>query len=258
MVFTAAVLSCAWIPAHAQTAGTGLQQSLAVSLGAFNESRRDDADSPLTFAGTGLAERIDYVRAHAGRRWYFSLDGASATVTPLASGVSGQHNEEFGAYALGAGTDWRLRGSSGHAGVFALGVQLGATLTVTRHFYASDDLTEQTFDLGIITLAPVARWSRPFGDGLFTATLALPLLAWVDHPYADVRYANQFVQFHFVPLTRFHQADGVLSYEFNLHSRYGVTAAYRVDAVELDELQPVRRFTQSLTVAVVRRFGSLP
>jgi hypothetical protein len=136
-------------------------------------------------------------------------------------------------------------------------VRLDATLTVTRHYYPSNDLTEQTFDLGIITLAPTARWSRQIGAGLFTAALALPLLAWVDHPYADVRFANQFVQFHYVPLTQFHQADGVLSYEFNPNGRYGVTAAYRADAVELDDLQPVRRFTQSLTVAVVRRFGPL-
>jgi hypothetical protein len=244
-------------PAHAQPDSTGLRQSLAVSLGAFNENRRDDADSPLAFSGSGVGERIDYVRARPGRRWYFSLDAGSATVTPVASGVVGQRDEGFGAYSLGVGTDWRLRRSSERAGEFALGVQLGATLTVTRHFYPSADLTEQTFDLGVITLAPAARWSRQFGAGLFTAALSLPLLAWVDHPYADVRYANQFVQFHFVPLTRFHQADGVLSYEFNPHGRFGVTAAYRADAVELDETQPVRRFSQSLTVGVVRRFGPL-
>jgi hypothetical protein len=243
--------------AHAQTDSTGLQQSLAVSLGAFYENRRDDADSPLAFSGSGVGERIDYARARAGRRWYFSLDAGSATVTPVASGVVGQREEGFGAYSLDAGTDWRLRGSSERTGEFALGVQLGATLTVTRHYYSSDDLTEQTFDLGVITLAPAARWSRQLGTGIFTAALALPLLAWVDHPYADVRYANQFVQFHFVPLTRFHQADCILSYEFNPHGRYGVMASYRADAIELDELEPVRRFTQSLTVAVVRRFGPL-
>ncbi|MFI5233476.1 MAG: hypothetical protein ACHQSE_13285 [Gemmatimonadales bacterium] len=251
------VLSCARAPVRAQAAATGVRQSLAVSLGAFNENRRDDADSPLAFGGVGTAGRIDYVRTRANRRWYVSLDAGSATVTPVASNVSGQREEGFGAYSLGAGTDWRLRGSSERAGEFSLGVQLGATLTVTRHLYASNDLTEQTFDLGTITLAPAARWSRQAGPGRLTASLALPLFAWVDHPYADVRFANQFVQFHYAPLTRFHQADGVISYEFNPRGRYGVTAAYRVDAVELDELEPVRRFTQSLTVGAVRRFGPL-
>jgi hypothetical protein len=248
-------LSCPWTAARAQGAGT--PQSLTFSLGAFNEDRRDDADSPLAYAGSGVGERVEYVRSREGRRWYFSLDAGSATVTPVASGSTGQHEEGFGAYALGAGTDWRVRGSADRAGELSVGVQLGASLTVTRHLYASQDLTEQTFDLGTITLAPAARWSRQLGAGLFSATLALPLFAWVDHPYADVRFANQFVGFHYVPLTRFHQADGVLSYDFNPRGRFGVTAAYRADAVELDELQPVRRFTQSLTVAIVRRFGAL-
>ena len=253
-------LSCPWIPAYAQGAagGAGVSQSLSVSLGAFNEFRRDDADSPLAYSGTGVGERIDYVRSRADRRWYFSLASGSATVTPTASGVTGQGEEAFGAYALGVGTDWRLHGSADRAGEFALGVQFDATLTVARHRYTSQDLTEQTFDLGTVTLAPAARWSRNVGTGVFTAALALPLLAWVDHPYADVRFANQFVEFHFAPVTRFRQADGVLSYEFRPRGRYGIAAAYRADAVELDELQPVRRFTQSITVAVVRRFGSLP
>lgn len=252
-----AAAAAPWLgsPARGQAAADTLRQAVTVSIGAFNENRRDAADSPLAFAGTGMGERIDYVRTRAGRRWYFSVDAGEATVTPVASSVFGQREEGFGAYSLGAGADWRLRRSSERAGEFALGVQLDAALTVTRHLYASSDLTEQTFDLGIITLAPAARWSHQLGAGVFTASLALPLLAWVDHPYADVRYANQFVQFHYVPLTQFHQADGVLSYEFNPLGRYGVTAAYRADAVELDDLQPVRRFTQSLTVAVVRRFG---
>ena len=254
------VLSCPWTPARAQgaPAGTGVTQSLTLSLGAFNEFRRDDADSPLAYSGTGLGERIDYARNRADRRWYFSLAAGSATVTPTSSGVTGQGEEAFGAYTLGVGTDWRLRGSSTHGGEFALGVQLDATLTVTRHRYTSQDLTEQTFDLGTVTLSPAARWSHDLGAGVFTAALAIPVLAWVDHPYADVRFANQFVELHFAPVTRFREADGVLSYEFRPHGRYGITAAYRVDAVELDELQPVRRFTQSLAVTVARRFGALP
>jgi len=251
-------VSCACNTARAQAAGDAPRQALTISLGAFNENRRDDADSPLAYAGTGVAGRIDYVRSRAGRRWNFSLESGSATITPAATGLHGQSEEGFGAYTVGAGTDWRLRGSSLQAGEFALGVQLAGTLTVSRHMYANQDLIEQTFDFAIITLAPAARWTRQLGAGAVTASLAVPLLTWVDRPYADVRYANQFVNFRYASPAQLRQADGVVSYTFNPRSRYEITAAYRADVMEFNELQPVRRFTQSLSVAVTRQFGTLP
>ena len=252
-------MPCLCSPARAQAASDTLCQAATLSIGAFNENRRDNADSPLAYAGSGFDARIDYVRNRAGRRWFFSLDAGSATVAPRASALSSESEEGFGAYTVGAGTDWRLRGGSARTGEFAVGVQFGAVLTVTRHLYSNQQgLTEQTFDLADLTLAPVARWTRQLGAGALTASLAVPLAAWVDHPYADVRFANQFVDFRFVPVTRFRQADGALAYDFKPGDRYGFTVAYRVDAVELDDLQPVRRFTQSLTVALVRRFGPLP
>ncbi len=252
-------MPCLCSPAGAQAASDTLRQVVTLSLGVFNENRRDNADSPLAYAGSGLGERIDYVRSRGNRRWYFSLDAGAATVAPLMYSAESGSEEGFGAYTLGAGTEWRLRGASERlGGEFGVGVQFGATLTVARHLYDNQDLTEQTFDFAALTLAPAARWTRPLGDGELTASLALPLIAWVDHPYADVRFANQFVDFHYVPITQFRQAGGVLSYDFNPGGRYSFTVAYRVDAMELDDLQPVRRFTQWFTIAVVRRFGPLP
>ena len=105
-------MSCACNAARAQAVGDAPRQALTISLGAFNENRRDDGDAPLAYAGTGVGERIDYMRIRAGRRWFFSLEAGSATLTPVASGLHGQSEEGFGAYSIGAGTDWRLRGSS--------------------------------------------------------------------------------------------------------------------------------------------------
>jgi hypothetical protein len=240
---------------RAQAAADAPRQALTISLGAFNENRRDNSDSPLAYAGTGLGERIDYIRSRAGRRWYFSLEGGSATITPIASGLHGQSEEGFGAYAIGAGTDWRLRGGSPRIGEFAVGVQFAGTVTVARHLYTNQDLFEQTFDFAILTLAPTARWTRQLGTGALSASVAVPLLAWVDHPYADVRYANQFVDFHYASPAQLREANGALSYTFNPQGRYAFSAVYRVDAMEFDELQPVRRFTQSFSIAMTRRFG---
>lgn len=251
-------MACAWTPARAQAGTDTTRRALTISLGAFNENRRDDGDSPLAYTGSGLGERIDYERIRAGRRWYFSLEGGAATVAPVATTLHGRSEEGFGAYSVGAGTDWRLRASSAERGEFALGVQFDATLTVARHLYPNADLTEQTFDFAEVTLAPAARWTRQWGSGTLTASLAVPLLAWVDHPYADVRYANQFVDFRYASPAQLRQANVGLSYAFNPHGRNGITAAYRADLMAFDGVQTVRRFTQVLLISCTRRFGPLP
>lgn len=249
---------CAWTPARAQNGGDSSRQSIALSFGGIQENRRDESDSPLAYGGAGPGARIDYDWSRAARHWYASFAAGWATVTPTASGLAAPRPEEdFSSYALVSGMDWRLHGSSARVGQFTLGVQFDATVTITRHLYAGQDLSEQTFDLGVVTLAPAATWTRRVRGGELEAALAIPLLAWVDHPYADVRFGSQLLEPRFAPLSEFHQANGGVSYAFNPESRYGVTAAYRIDIMELNDLEPVRRAAQSISIALVRRFGAL-
>ena len=225
-----------------------------------HDARRDDADSPLAYSGTGPLARIGYQRTREGRRLHVSFTGGGSTLTPSGTVPDAftPFQEAFTIYALEAGMDWRLRGSSPRRGDFALGVEFGSTVTLARHLYAGQDISQQSFDLAVVTLGPTARWTRRIGAGEVAASLAAPLLAWVDHPYADVRFATQLMNVHFAPLSRFHEADGELSYAFRPGDRYGIEASYRLDLVELNELQVVRRASQSLTIAVVRRFGARP
>ena len=256
----AAIASCAWHPAHAQAGAEPARQSLTVSMGMVEDTRRDAADSPLAYSGNGPGARMDYDRVREGNRFHLSLTAGGSTLTP--SGAVPQADipleEAFGLYALEAGMEWRLRGGPARGGDVAIGVEFGATVTVARHLFAGQDISQQDFDLGVATLAPTARWTRRLGAGQLAAALAVPLLAWVDHPYADVRYAKQLMSVRFAPLSQFHQASGELSYAFRPESRTGITASYRIGIVELDGLQPVRRVSQSLSVGVVRRFGALP
>jgi hypothetical protein len=253
----AAALLFAWYPACAQASGDSTWRALSISLGVVQENRRDDADSPLAYAGYGLGARIVYDWGVVGRRGFVSFDAAGSTLTPTPSAQEPDIplREAFSVYALAAGMDWPLRGNASRRDKFALGVELGATFTLGRHLYAGQELAQQDFDLGVIALAPTGRWSRRMGTGALGASLALPLLAWVDHPYADVRFAQQFADLHFAPLTQFHQANGELSYAFRPEGRFGVTATYRFDIVELNDIQPVRRVSQSISVGIVRRFG---
>ncbi len=253
----AAALLFAWYPARAQAGGDSTLRTLTISLGGVLENRRDDADSPLAYSGNGPGARIAYDWDHPARRGFVSLTAAGATLTPSQSvqAPSIPLKEAFSVYSLDAGMDWPLRGNAARRDQFALGVEFGAVFTLARHLYAGQELGQQDFDLGVITLAPTARWTRRMGRGEVGASLALPLLAWVDQPYGDVRFSQQFANIHFAPLSQFHQANGELSYTFRPESRLGVTAAYRLDIVELDDLQPVRRVSQSISIGIVRRFG---
>jgi hypothetical protein len=253
----AAALLLAWYPARAQPGGDSTLRTLTISLGGVVENRRDDADSPLAYSGNGPGARIAYDWDRPARRGFVSLTAAGATLTPSRSvqAPSIPLKETFSVYSLDAVMDWPLRGNAAHLDQFALGVEFGGTFTLARHLYAGQVGAQQDFDLGVITLAPTARWTRRVGAGEVGASLALPLLAWVDQPYSDVRFSQQLANIHFAPLSQFHQANGELSYAFRTESRFGVTATYRLDVVDLEGLQPVRRVSQSLSIGIVRRFG---
>jgi hypothetical protein len=256
----AAALLFAWGAARAQAAGDSSRQALTVSLGLVHEDRRDAADSPLAYGGSGPGARVGYEWARAGRTGYVALTGGGATLTPLSPVPRPDIplQEAFSVYSAEGGMAWRIARRAGARDAFTLGVEAAATVTLARHTYPGQELNQQNFDLGVLTLAPRGRWTRRAGAGEITASLAVPLLAWVDHPYADVRFAQQLANVHYAPLSQFHQANGDLSYAFRPGSRVGITATYRIDVVELDDVEPVRRVSQSLSIGVVRRFGLHP
>ncbi len=242
----------------AQARGDSTRQSLTVSLGALQENRRDDADSPLAYTGKGPDALIGYDWSRGARHWHVELESGGANLAPM-SDVQGDTplKETFNVFSLAGGMDWRLRGGSGQMGTFALGFELATTVTLVRHLYPGQALSQQNFDFGEITAAPIIRWKRRLFSGDLAASLAVPLLAGVDHPYSDVRFASQFSEVHFAPLSRFRQANGAISYAIAATRRMHVVASYHLDVMQLDETQRVHRVSQSLTIGLVTRLGAL-
>jgi hypothetical protein len=258
LVLAAAALLCAWIPLRAQSGGDAIRQSLTFSLGALQENRRDDADSPLAYTGKGPVALIGYDWNRGARHWHLELGSGGANLTPVtAVQADTPPQETFNLFSLAGGMDWRLRGGSARTGTFALGFELATTVTLVRHLYPGQELSQQNFDFGEITAAPIIRWKRRLFSGELGASVAVPLLAWVDHPYSDVRFASQFSEIHFAPLSRFRQATGAISYTIAATRRTHVVAAYHLDVMQLDETERVHRVSQSLTVGLVTRLGVL-
>src|SRR5690242_14909863 len=59
--------------------------TLTVSFGRIQETRRDDADTPIAYGGSGPGGRIRYERTGPERRTYVALSGGGSTLTPAAS-----------------------------------------------------------------------------------------------------------------------------------------------------------------------------
>ncbi len=231
------------------------RQSLTISAGIYQENRRDAADSPLAYSGNGPGGRIDYDWSRAARHWHFALSGSNSNLAPATSVQQDvPSTEAFRAFALEAGTDWRLSGVSPRVGIVAVGVEFASTVTIAQHLYSGQDLSEQSFDMATVTLAPTVSFAKRIGPGEFGATLAVPLLAWVDHPYADVRFATQFSEIHFASLAQYRQATGALTYTLHPQGKYGAVAAYRLNVFDLSDVEPVRRVSQSFSIGIVRRF----
>jgi hypothetical protein len=242
----------------AQTRGDSTRQSLTVSLGLLQENRRDDADSPLAYKGIGPNALVGYDWSRGARHWHLELGAGGANLSPVMSVQADiPPQETFNLFSLAGGMDWRLRGGSARIGTFALGFEVAATVTLVRHLYPGQALSQQNFDLGVITAAPIIRWKRRLFSGELAASLAVPLLAGVDHPYSDVRFASQFSEVHFAPLSRFRQANGAVSYAIAATRRIDVVATYHLDAMQLDETQRVHRVSQSLSVGLMTRLGKL-
>jgi hypothetical protein len=260
----AAALLLASYPVHAQTSGDSIpsvRKALTVSFGIAQENRRDAADSPLAYGGLGPGIQVTYDQLHARRHDFLSLSASNSALTPQTGGIALQTatpgEEAFGAYAIDAGVDWRLPRWSGRHSEFAVGFELEGSVTVARHMYSGQEQPqEQNFDLGVISLAPTARWTRRIGVGEFSASVALPLLAMVDHPYADVRFSKQLMNIHFAPLTQFHEESGELAYAFMPESRVGVRVMYHLSVLELNDLEPVRRVSQLFSAGMVIRLGT--
>jgi hypothetical protein len=253
----ATALLCAWQPLRAQDQSGPISRALTISAGIYQENRRDAADSPLAYSGNGPGGRIDYDWTRGSRRWHFALSGSTSNLAPSTSLQQDvPSTEAFHSFGVEVGTDWRLNHVASRIGSLAVGVEFASNVTIAQHLYAGQDLSEQSFDLATITLAPTVRWTKRAGPGEFRASLAVPLLAWVDHPYGDVRFATQFSEVHFVSPAQYRQATGGLTYAFHPERRYGATAAYRLSVFDLSDVEPVRRVSQSLTIGFVWRFDN--
>jgi hypothetical protein len=261
-VFRIVVSGCATMLAVAPVASVAAAQELSANVGFAESGRLDETASPVRFAGHGIDLQLDYryspaPRTHAAPPTLLvSLDGGARSLLPLDAADGASERLTDAALRVTA-----LRGVGGHSAFLrglSAGVQFSAGASLNEHSYgavaspleASPVIQRSDFFLAAATLGPAALWERDVAGGRFSANLALPLVAMVDHPYQDVRVQRAPVDLRFVSAATYRGVDGGLSYTRPITHTLGVVYSYRIDAVNFDDDQPVRAVKQTLSIGL--------
>jgi hypothetical protein len=231
--------------------------TLTVSLGAGQQTRRDDVVSPAQYIGYGPALAGEYDWGGAVRRWYASVAAATMSLKSPQLSSDPRPSEAFVSGVLATGVRWRLSGNA-ESGYFLIGTEVSASAAVVRHVYGDPDRTEEAFAAIIISLAPTITWMRRLGANELSGSLGVPLVALVDRSYSDLRAPDQLARGRLAFPSNLRQANFEVSYVIHPERNFGFTAAYGVGVLELIDAEPSGGVAQVLSVGVVTRFGKRP
>ena len=234
----------------AQSSPPPTDTRLSLSAGFAWDDRRDDTASPLRFGGRGWSAALGYDRLVMNYSTLGWLDGGEQSLT---SGAT-QSTERLSSGALDVML-LRHVGAPASSRRIDLGLDVRTSLAITSHRYADPSLPSTTFAFGLFALGPAASVRQEIGGGVARASVSTPAIAWVDHPYSEIRSATSRVQMRFASITRLRAVDVGFSYAGNERRRIGVTYAYRLGVLRYDDVQPVRSITQTLSIGVTARLG---
>ena len=228
-------------------------QFAGVSAGLADGGRIDQTASPLRYAGHGFDIALTWGRTFAPFSIVASLQGDARRLSPLDGSGSSSENVTEGKFSVAV-----LRPNRGAllgASDLSAGIGFAAGASVVDHTYANAGKLLSEYLFATATLGPVIAWSRALGGGRLTADAAMPLLAFVDHPYSDIRGKSAPLSFRFASLSNYRELNGGLSFSRPVSRTMGIVYAYHVGVVHFDDDQPVRSVTQRISVGLTTKLG---
>jgi hypothetical protein len=235
-----------------ETLGGG--QAISVSVGVAEAGRIDETASPLRYSGHGADFSVGWTRVYAPFSVVASLEGGTRSLTPIdGADDSGEHITE-GALDVAL---LRPINRSPIVGDFKAGIEITASATVNEQTYPAGDGFRADFLLAAASIGPAVAWAHALGGGQLSANVGVPLVAFVDHPFADIRGAHAPLVFHFASIESYRGFRGGLSYTHPVTRATGIVYAYRIRFLHFDDDQPVRAVTQSVSIGIARRIGRM-
>jgi hypothetical protein len=227
-------------------------RSFSASVGVLESARIDETASPVRYAGHGADFSIGWSRTFARYSIDAMLDGGTRALAPLEGSESA--SERLSEGSLSVSLLRAISRESDRSGDFRAGIRFDALASIVEHRYPTAELLTSDYLFAAATLGPAAAWERAFLGGRFGATLGIPLLALVDHPFTDIRGQAAPLAFRAVSVASYRGVNGGVSFTEAVSRSMGVRYAYRIGVVQYDDAQGVRAVTQSVSVGVVRNY----
>jgi hypothetical protein len=228
-------------------------EGFTASVGLAEAGRVDETASPLRYGGRGFDWTLAYERPLGAYWLQASLDGGTRSLLPL--DITENSSEYLTEGALDLTVLRALRGTSALTQGLAAGVQFSANGALNEHTYATPAPLHSDFLLASGTLGPAVAWQRAMWGGRFSANVAIPLVALVDHPYEDLRVQRAPVDLRFVTIESYRAVNGGLSYSNPVSRTLGLVYAYHIGLLRFDDEQPVHAVTQTISVGLERLLG---
>ena len=236
--------------ATSETLGGG--QAINVSVGIAEAGRIDETASPLRYSGHGADFSVGWARNFAPFSIVASLEGGTRSLTPIdGADDSSQHLTE-GALDVAL---LKAVSHSASAGDFKAGIEFTAGAAVNEQTYPGADGFRADFLLAAASLGPEAAWAHALGGGELSANIGVPLVAFVDHPFSDIRGEHAPLSFRFTSVENYRGFRGGLRYTHAVSRTTGIVYAYRIGFLHFDDEQPVRAVTQSLSIGIVQQIS---
>ena len=242
------VSSLGLAPVRAQTpAANG--NDLAVSLGAVYAAQRDQRASPLSYSGLGPFVELAFThRAGAAL-----LDVGATVMSARSTSSVTQNNlpyERELATALRVEYYRRIHGGGTSRTAWLLGGAAGAELYATDHHFDDPLQRVGSFGLALLSLGPTVMWEMRVGRGrTLSARVGVPVVGLAWRPYSEFRLLHN-VPHRVVTIDDLRAVHGAIEYRQPLGARVDGSLIYRLSALDVRELQPYARMSQTMLARV--------
>jgi hypothetical protein len=246
-------LATFWAHAAGAQSAIPAAQGFSASVGVLESARIDETASPVRYAGYGADFTLGWSRTFAQYSVDATIEGGTRALSPLEGSESASERLTEG--SLSVSLLRTLAGATARSD-FRAGIRVDGLSSIVEHTYPTVELLRSDYLFAAASLGPAAAWGRTFAGGWLNATIGIPLVALVDHPFTDIRNQGAPLAFRAVSAASYRAVNGGVSFTSTVSRKVGIVYGYRIGVLHYDDEQPVRAVTQSVSVGVVRIVGS--
>lgn len=131
------------------------------------------------------------------------------------------------------------------------GVETRAGIDITEHTFAVRAVAPTKYRFATLTFAPQIRASSAMRAGFLKLRLSAPAFGWVDHPYSEVKSADNAFIPRFVTAVKLRRVDANASYLTRAWRGARAIVALEASALNYNDELPIRAVSNTISAGVV-------